>query len=386
MAGNFRRLICIGLVVSCAVLLMAFLWTNLAEMDFSSQYVVLNQISDEMWDSLQRAGIKGSSQSPNTVCNNSLLGTKGCMVTFDIVVVGAGLSGAVMADMYARFLNKTVLVLDQRNHIGGNCFDYIDSESGIRVNMYGAHVLHTDMEHVWRYVHRFGAWAHHDYRIMAKVDEKYVPIPINPASTSLLVNHSIDTPDAFRRWLTASESAQTHTNTSRKQAAGAGSIPLIHNKILRPYSEKKWGPYIQELAPDILYADVPLTDKWDGRFYPSKRFQGLPLKGYARWFERVFDHPNIHVVLGKDYFHVKDHIRRATGSKVFYSGRIDDFFQRMGSTLPRLQYRSVRFRKEVMELMASIFQPAPIVVHPQPNDGVLLHVAVCFSEYACLCM
>jgi UDP-galactopyranose mutase len=325
-------------------------------------------------------------------CDVSLLGQEGCK-EYDIIVVGAGLSGAVIADMYARFLNKTVLVIDKRNHLGGNCHDYVDKETGIRASMYGPHVLHTDMEHVWGYMHRFGAWTRHDYRVMAKIDDQYVPIPINPATTSLLVNYSIDSPSTLREWLAKERASATKSSAPGIGLQSALSLTgaYIHEKILRPYAQKLWGASVDQITAEVLARDVPFTEKWDGRFYANDTFQGLPLDGYTSWFQKIFDHSNIHVVLGVDYFQAKNHVKRAAGGKTFFSGRVDEYVRRItGADLPVLPYRGVHYKREVAITPSHIKQPAPIVLYPQLEDGGFVSVygsCVCMCNVGlCLCM
>ncbi len=180
-------------------------------------------------------------------CDESNFDGKGCD-EFDVVIVGAGLSGAVLADMYARFLNKKVLVMEMRDHIGGNCYDYVDEETGILMNKYGAHLFHTKHEHVWKYVRRFGDWVPYEHRVVGYVDGKYVPIPVNVATVSLLVNNSIDTPAKMKAWLAGeraksgvpiSGSAQNLTGWNGEQVAIARVGKELYKKIFEDYTLKQ---------------------------------------------------------------------------------------------------------------------------------------------------
>ena len=98
---------------------------------------------------------------------------------YDICVVGAGLSGAVIAEQYASQVGKSILVINKRDHIGGNCYDFVDKETGILMNKYGAHLFHTNYERVWEYVQKFSKWSKYEHRVIGKIGEKYVPIPVN---------------------------------------------------------------------------------------------------------------------------------------------------------------------------------------------------------------
>ena len=97
----------------------------------------------------------------------------------DYVIVGCGLSGVVLAERLANVLGKRVLILEKRDHIGGNCYDYVDDETGIRLNKYGAHLFHTNNKEVWDYINKFDKWERWEHKVLSKVDNKYVSIPVN---------------------------------------------------------------------------------------------------------------------------------------------------------------------------------------------------------------
>ena len=109
------------------------------------------------------------------------------MVHYDVLIVGAGLTGATIAEHYKR-AGKKVLVIDKREHLGGNCYDEVDAETGIRVSKYGAHLFHTDDEEVWSYVNQFGSWARWDHKVVAEVDGVHVPVPVNINTVNKLFN------------------------------------------------------------------------------------------------------------------------------------------------------------------------------------------------------
>ncbi|HLN96568.1 MAG TPA: NAD(P)-binding protein, partial [Flavobacterium sp.] len=121
------------------------------------------------------------------------------MKTADIIIIGAGISGAVLAERYAS-IGKKVLVIEKRNHIAGNCFDFID-ENGILVSKYGAHLFHTNDETVWDYVNRFSEWYPWEHKVVARVGEQTVPIPVNITTVNTLFGETIETEDEMRAWL-----------------------------------------------------------------------------------------------------------------------------------------------------------------------------------------
>ena len=107
---------------------------------------------------------------------------------YDVVVVGAGLSGIVIAEQFSSILNKKVLVIDKRNHIGGNCYDYIDKETGILMNLYGAHLFHTNDEEVFEYINNFCNWIRWEHTVLGLIDNQYLSIPVNITTVNFLCN------------------------------------------------------------------------------------------------------------------------------------------------------------------------------------------------------
>ena len=122
-------------------------------------------------------------------------------ISYDVIIVGTGLSGAVMAERFAEKKNKHVLIIDKRPHIGGNCYDFIDKETGILCNKYGPHFFHTNNEEVWNYVQQFSEWVPYEHRVLAKVDDKLVPVPVNITTVNRLFNKEIKTKEEMDAWL-----------------------------------------------------------------------------------------------------------------------------------------------------------------------------------------
>ena len=119
----------------------------------------------------------------------------------DVCIVGAGLSGAVIAERYANELKQSVLVMEKRDHIGGNCYDYIDEETSIRVSKYGAHLFHTKYKKVWDYVQRFADWIPYEHEVLAYIDKKHVPVPVNIDTVNTLFGLDIKTQAEMDGWL-----------------------------------------------------------------------------------------------------------------------------------------------------------------------------------------
>jgi UDP-galactopyranose mutase len=284
------------------------------------------------------------------------------MSKFEIVVIGAGISGATIAERYAS-MGASVLVLEKRDHIGGNCYDYFN-EDGILVSRYGAHLFHTNYDDVWRYVNRFSTWYPHEHRVLARVDGKLVPIPVNITTVNALFNLQITNEEEMQRFLDEVQIKNPNPKNG-EEAALARVGRVLYEKMFKHYTKKQWDRYPHELDASVLQR-IPVRTNFDDRYFEDK-YQALPLHGYTKVFEAMLSHPNIEVRLNTDYFNVKYSSEVKGCRKLFYAGPIDRFFDYRHSLERKLQWRSIRF--EWMTLHQEYFQDNSVVNYPDPADG-----------------
>jgi UDP-galactopyranose mutase len=284
------------------------------------------------------------------------------MGKFDIVVIGAGISGATIAERYA-CAGNTVLVLEKRDHIGGNCYDFYN-DHGIMVSRYGAHLFHTNYEDVWEYVNRFSKWYPYEHHVLARVDGKLVPIPVNITTVNQLFGLEIRTEEEMQQFL---DQVQIKNPAPRngEEAALARVGTVLYEKMFKHYTKKQWDRYPDELDASVLQR-IPVRANFDSRYFEDK-YQALPLNGYTRLFEAMLDHPNIEVRLNTDYFNVKSTSDVTGCRKLFYAGPIDRFFDYMYSDERKLQWRSIRFEWETLD--QEYFQENSVINYPDPLDG-----------------
>jgi UDP-galactopyranose mutase len=280
---------------------------------------------------------------------------------YDIVIVGAGISGATLAERYATVLNKEVLVLEKRNHIGGNCYDYYD-EAGILVSKYGAHLFHTNHEDVWEYIHRFSDWHPYTHKVLSFVDGKLVPIPVNITTVNMLFNLNMTTEDQMRKWLNEHQIKNDHPKNG-KEAALARVGEVLYEKMFRTYTKKQWDKFPEELDASVLNR-VPVRTNFDDRYF-SDKYQAQPAKGYTKVFEKMLDHPNIVVKLDTDFFNERQNL--SGYEKLFYTGPIDQFFDFKFSVKRKLEYRSINFVQETYE--KEFFQSNSVINYPGDDVG-----------------
>ncbi|MBF4507725.1 UDP-galactopyranose mutase [Flavobacterium sp. JLP] len=277
------------------------------------------------------------------------------MKHIDILIIGAGISGAVLAEKYAS-IGKKVLIIEKRNHIAGNCYDYID-DNGILVSKYGAHLFHTNEESVWEYVNQFSEWYPWEHKVIARVDEKTVPIPVNITTVNQLFETKIESEEEMGNWL------EQNRTPIEKPSNGEEAVlnrvgPVLYEKMFKHYTKKQWDKYPAELDASVLER-IPVRHNYDDRYF-SDKYQALPKGGYTQLFENILSHPNIEILLETDYFDVKEEYKGY--EKLFYTGPVDRFFDFKHSMTEKLEYRSINFVSETFD--AALFQENSVVNYP----------------------
>ena len=291
-----------------------------------------------------------------------------CPESVDLLIVGAGLSGAVLAERCSKELNMTSVIIDKRDHIGGNCYDYVSAE-GIRCSKYGAHLFHTDFVRVWEYVQRFSEWIPFDHRVKGRVRddrgvEKLVPIPpTQDTVNALFKDTSVHSDEAMRAWYCAEQVPPPRGLAANGEEAALSRVGLrLYEKIFKHYTKKQWDKFPEELDASVLMR-LPCRTSRDDRYF-SDRFQALPLRGYTRIFENMLlDDDNIHIRVNCDYFQHKASGTLPRHKLLVYTGQIDSYYAALG--MPKLEYRSLRFEEEyIQEPEGGFFQEAMVINYP----------------------
>lgn len=271
---------------------------------------------------------------------------------FDWMIVGAGFAGSVLAERLASQRNETVLLIDKRDHIAGNAYDYHD-EAGILVHRYGPHVFHTNSEAVVSYLSQFTDWLPYEHRVLAKVEGMLLPIPINLDTVNRLYGLNLDS-DGMEAFLAARREPIEDIRTSEDVVVSTVGRDL-YEKFFQGYTRKHWGLDPSQLSR-IVTARIPTRTNHDDRYF-TDLFQQMPAQGYTRMFRNMLDHPNIRVDLGVSWDEDRD-MRRAR--RIIFTGPIDEFFQQRFGPLP---YRSLRFVHETRDIEWE--QPVAVVTYPQ---------------------
>jgi UDP-galactopyranose mutase len=273
---------------------------------------------------------------------------------YDVLVVGAGFAGSVLAERLAAGSGKRVLVVDRRDHIGGNAYDHLDA-AGVLVHRYGPHIFHTNSQQVVDYLSRFTAWRPYEHRVLASVGDKLVPMPINRTTLNLLYGLDLQDDAAAAAFLAARAEPVETVRTSEDVVVAAVGREL-YETFFRGYTRKQWGLDPSELDKSVT-ARVPTRTNTDDRYFQDS-FQAMPDKGYTAMFERMLEHPGITVETGVDHRDLED-LDVAT---TIYTGPIDEFFDFRFGKLP---YRCLAFRHETHD--RETFQSVGVVNYPSED-------------------
>ena len=271
---------------------------------------------------------------------------------YDLVVVGSGFFGLTVAERAASELDKRVLVLERRSHIGGNAYSEAEPETGIEVHRYGAHLFHTSNQRVWEYVNRFTSFTGYQHRVFARVGDQVYAFPLNLALINQFFGRS-HTPDEARA-LIAEQAGEIDTKDAANLEEKAVSLigrPL-YEAFVKGYTAKQWQTDPTELDASII-TRLPVRYTFDNRYF-NDTFEGLPVDGYTAWLEKMAEHPNIEVRLDVDYFAVRDAI--PAGTPTVYTGPLDRYFDFAEGAL---SWRTLDFEMEVVP--TGDFQGAPVV-------------------------
>jgi UDP-galactopyranose mutase len=273
---------------------------------------------------------------------------------FDYLIVGAGFAGSVLAERLACGSNKKILVVDRRNHIGGNAYDHYD-RAGILVHKYGPHIFHTNCRDIFEYLSRFTEWRTYEHRVLASVDGQLVPIPINLDTINKLYGLNLNASQVEDFFRSRAEKKDVIRTSEDVVVSKVGRE--LYEKFFRGYTRKQWGLDPSELDASVT-SRVPTRTNRDDRYF-SDVYQAMPLLGFTRMFENMLDHPNIKVLLNTDYREV---VALIPFREMIYTGPIDEFFDYCYGKLP---YRSLHFKHETHD--RPVFQPAPVVNYPNEH-------------------
>lgn len=268
------------------------------------------------------------------------------------IVIGAGTAGCVVARKLAEEGGREVLVLEKRNHIGGNCYDAED-EHGIMIHVYGPHIFHTNMEEVFGYFSRFTEWTFFGHEVVAQVGDEQIPIPFN--LNTLHMVYDKEKADALEQKLVTAYGEGSRVPIMKLRENPDKDIQeiaeYVYKNVFLKYTMKQWGQTPEEISPEVT-GRVPVLISYDNRYFQDK-YQGVPQQGFTSMFEKMLNHPGIAVETGVEALSrlsfKEDGIyldKEKFEGEVIFTGALDELF---GFRYGRLPYRSLRFDFEHLE-------------------------------------
>ncbi|GAA0206742.1 UDP-galactopyranose mutase [Corynebacterium riegelii] len=266
-------------------------------------------------------------------------------MTYDLIVVGSGFFGLTVAEQAASELGKRVLVVEKRNHIGGNAYSEKEPETGIEVHKYGAHLFHTSNERVWEYVNRFTEFTDYQHRVFAMHDGTAYQFPMGLG----LINQFFGkyySPDEARELIEQQREGLDPAAATNLEERGIALIGKpLYDAFVKHYTAKQWQTDPTDLPPEII-SRLPVRYTFNNRYFNDK-YEGLPVDGYAAWLEKMAAHELIDVRLDTDWFDVRDAIRaESPDAPVVYTGPLDRYFDYAEG---HLGWRTLDFEQEVLD-------------------------------------
>lgn len=272
---------------------------------------------------------------------------------YDFLIIGCGFAGSVLAERLANE-GKKVLIVDKRNHIAGNAYDFYNKE-GILIHKYGPHIFHTNSEDVFKYLSKFTEWRPYEHRVLGSVDGQLVPIPINLTTINKLYGKTL-TSDEVVSFLASKAELRKPVLTSEDVVLNVVGKEL-YEKFFRGYTKKQWDLDPSELDASVT-ARVPTRTNADDRYFTDS-LQAMPKNGYTEMFQTMLSHENIHVMLNTNY---KDIVDIIPHKKLIYTRPIDGYFDYQFGKLP---YRSIDFKFETLD--QENYQETGTINYPTSN-------------------
>ena len=277
------------------------------------------------------------------------------MERFDFLIVGAGFAGAVLAERIANQLGKTCLVIDRRNHIGGNAYDHYD-KAGVLLHDYGPHYFRTNSQRIVDYLSRFTEWRAVEYKILSWTHGRFWQFPINLNTFEQLISRPSSSEEMeaqLAEWRVKIDNPRNSEEVIVSQVGWK-----LYEMFFKNYTRKQWQRDAKDLDASVCRR-IPIRTNRDDR-YLAEKFQALPKDGYTAMFEKMLGNPKIELQLSTDYRDAREQVRC---DHLIFTGPIDEYYDYCFGHLP---YRSLRFEPET--LSQEYFQPAMQVNYPNDHN------------------
>ena len=261
----------------------------------------------------------------------------------DLLVVGSGLFGLTVARQAAD-AGLSVVVIEKRDHVGGNAYSYFDKETGIEVHKYGSHLFHTSNVRVWDFAKRFTEFTNYRHHVFTKHNNQIFQMPINLGTITQFFRQAMTPKEARLLIETQSKSMSTKTDITNFEDKAISLIgEPLYEAFIKGYTRKQWDTDPRDLPGEII-SRLPVRFNFDNRYF-SDEFEGLPKQGYGAWFDAMLNHSNIQVFLEIDFFDLRKHV--GAEKRIVYTGPLDKYFD---FSQGRLNWRTLDFDFKIIDV------------------------------------
>ena len=274
----------------------------------------------------------------------------------DFLIVGSGLYGCVLAERIANVLKKKVIILEKRNHIGGNCYSEVDKVTGIEYHKYGTHIFHTSIKPVWNYLKNFTYLNNYRHQVLSRYKNKIYQMPINLETINTFFNKNLD-PIMAKNFISKQTKKYLKVEKNNFDIKARSQIgDKLYNAFIKNYTFKQWGKHPKDL-PSFIFNRLPLRFDYREDYYKNSLVEGIPSEGYTKIFERLIDNKNIKIQFNSNFEFENNHnVKYLT----IYTGPLDKLLK---NKFGKLEWRSLKFKKEIIN--QEDFQGTSVINHPE---------------------
>ncbi len=277
----------------------------------------------------------------------------------DVLIIGSGFYGAVLAERIANVLNKSVLIIEKRNHIGGNSYSEIDKKTDVEYHKYGTHIFHTSNERVWKYINKFTEFNNYRHQVLTSHKNKVYQMPINLETINTFFKKNLKPSEAekFVQKKTKKFKKYKFKNFEDKAISQIGKE--LYNAFIKGYTQKQWGKN-PKLLPESIFNRLPIRYSYNEDYYQQTQYQGIPKNGYKNIFINLTKNKKIKIKFNENF---KLNYKIKPKYLTIYTGPLDSL---MGYKFGRLEWRSLSFKKEIKNVKD--FQGNSVINYPDLKD------------------
>ena len=277
----------------------------------------------------------------------------------DVLIIGSGFYGAVLAERIANVLNKRVLIIEKRNHIGGNSYSETDKKTNIEYHKYGTHIFHTSNEKVWKYINNFTEFNNYRHQVLTSHKNKVYQMPINLETINTFFKKNFNPSEAqsFVQKKTKKFKKYKFKNFEDKAISQIGKD--LYNAFIKGYTQKQWGKN-PKLLPESIFNRLPIRYSYNEDYYQQTQYQGIPKNGYKNIFINLLRNKKIRIKFNENY---KLSYKIKPKYLTIYTGPLDSL---MGYKFGKLEWRSLSFKKEIKNVKD--FQGNSVINYPDLKD------------------